>query len=157
MINLGQMQRLTEGFLLPPTQLLMMKIITWNIRGLNGRSKQRILEIASRQRIQTFFYYRKPNVRGKWQRNYSKYVGVTVTSYTQTQKGSRGFSHPLEPSLSHPGPGLFNGGHAYNTLPDAIGSNKEGVITNAYGPQISQEKDHFLNNLAYIEALIGQK
>jgi hypothetical protein len=30
---------------IPPhnTPLLMMKIITWNIRGLNGRSKQRIL------------------------------------------------------------------------------------------------------------------
>jgi hypothetical protein len=27
----------------PNTTLLMMKIITWNIRGLNGRSKQRIL------------------------------------------------------------------------------------------------------------------
>jgi hypothetical protein len=30
-------------FLLSPTQLIMMKIITWNIRGLNGRSKQRTL------------------------------------------------------------------------------------------------------------------
>jgi hypothetical protein len=29
--------------LLSPTQLIMMKIITWNIRGLNGRSKQRTL------------------------------------------------------------------------------------------------------------------
>jgi hypothetical protein len=31
------------------------------------------------------------------------------------------------------------------------------VITNAYGPQSSQEKDHFLNNLSYLGALVGHK
>jgi len=38
----------------------------------------------------------------------------------------------------------------------AIGSSKAG-ITNAYGPQINQEKDHFLDNLAHTEALTGQE
>jgi exonuclease III len=39
----------------------------------------------------------------------------------------------------------------------AIGSNKEGVLTNSYGPQNNQEKDIFLNNLSYLGELIGQK
>jgi endonuclease/exonuclease/phosphatase family metal-dependent hydrolase len=43
MINSGQIQKLSEGYLHPHPSLIMMKIITWNIRGLNGRSKQRIL------------------------------------------------------------------------------------------------------------------
>jgi len=34
--------------LLSPTQLIMMKIITWNIRGINGRSKQRNLQDSIR-------------------------------------------------------------------------------------------------------------
>ena len=34
-----------------------------------------------------------------------------------------------------------------------IGSDKEGVLTNAYGPQNNQEKDLFLNSLSYIGEL----
>jgi hypothetical protein len=30
-----------RDLLFPPTKLLTMKILTWNIRGLNGRSKQK--------------------------------------------------------------------------------------------------------------------
>jgi hypothetical protein len=35
----------------------------------------------------------------------------------------------------------------------AIESNKEGMITNAYGPQNSQNKDLFLQSLAYLGSL----
>jgi exonuclease III len=38
-----------------------------------------------------------------------------------------------------------------------IGSSKAGVITNAYGPQLNQEKYHFLDSLSYINTLRGQE
>jgi exonuclease III len=39
----------------------------------------------------------------------------------------------------------------------AIGSSKSGVITNAYGPQLTQEKYYFLDSLDYINVLRGQE
>jgi len=39
----------------------------------------------------------------------------------------------------------------------AIGSNKESVLINAYGPQNNQEKDLSMNSLSYLGELTGQK
>jgi hypothetical protein len=39
----------------------------------------------------------------------------------------------------------------------AIGSNKDGMITNAYGPQSGQGKDLFLRILSYLGLIVGQK
>jgi exonuclease III len=39
----------------------------------------------------------------------------------------------------------------------AIGSDKEGMITNAYGPQNNQDKDLFLQSLAYLGSLAEDK
>jgi hypothetical protein len=37
----------------------------------------------------------------------------------------------------------------------AIGSNKEGVITNAYGPQQTPEKESFLHSIWALSTIIG--
>ena len=39
----------------------------------------------------------------------------------------------------------------------AIGSDKEGMITNAYGPQNNQDKDIFLQRLSYLGSLAEGK
>jgi hypothetical protein len=39
----------------------------------------------------------------------------------------------------------------------AIGSNKESVLINAYGPQNNQEKYLSMNSLSYLGELTGQK
>jgi hypothetical protein len=39
----------------------------------------------------------------------------------------------------------------------AIGSDKDGLITNAYGPQNCQDKDLFLKILAYLGSLVEHK
>jgi hypothetical protein len=38
-----------------------------------------------------------------------------------------------------------------------IGSNKEGMITNAYGPQSAQDKDLFMGRIATIKMLLGSQ
>jgi hypothetical protein len=43
MVNSGQIHLISDNFPPLPTPLVIMKIISWNIRGLNGRSKQKML------------------------------------------------------------------------------------------------------------------
>jgi hypothetical protein len=43
MNNSGQIHLISDSFPPPPLPILIMKLISWNIRGLNGRSKQRLL------------------------------------------------------------------------------------------------------------------
>jgi hypothetical protein len=43
MVNSGQIHLIFDTFPPPSLSLLIMKIISWNIWGLNGRSKQSIL------------------------------------------------------------------------------------------------------------------
>jgi hypothetical protein len=38
-----------------------------------------------------------------------------------------------------------------------IGSRKEGIVTNTYGPQYSQDKDNFLKSLSIVGNLVGQQ
>jgi endonuclease/exonuclease/phosphatase family metal-dependent hydrolase len=43
MVNSGQIHLISDNFPPLPTPLVIMKIISWNIRGLNGRSKKKML------------------------------------------------------------------------------------------------------------------
>jgi len=43
MVNSGQIHLISDNFPPLPTPLVIMNIISWNIRGLNGRSKQKML------------------------------------------------------------------------------------------------------------------
>jgi hypothetical protein len=43
MVNSGQINLISDSFPSPPHSPIIMKIITWNIRGLNGHSKQKLL------------------------------------------------------------------------------------------------------------------
>jgi exonuclease III len=51
----------------------------------------------------------------------------------------------------------FSTSNTITTHYRAIGSDKEGMITNAYGPQNSQDKDLFLQSLAYLGSLAEGK
>jgi len=38
-----------------------------------------------------------------------------------------------------------------------LGSDKDGIIANSYGPHNNQEKDTFLRSMEYLGSLIGQQ
>jgi exonuclease III len=130
-----------------------MKFITWNIRGLNGRSKQRILCNCIKTKTQISSSSKKQNARDRPQKRSSENVGATATHTTQTRKVQAGGlailwnpnSVILNQGLSTPG--------SLTAHYRAIGSDKDGWITNAYGPQIIQEKELFLQNLAYLSSI----
>jgi exonuclease III len=79
----------------------MMKIITWNIRGLNGRSKQRILRNCVKSEDPDILLLQETKCAGIWQKKHSKDVGGIVTSPTQTPKGQQGvyLSSGTQPQL----------------------------------------------------------
>jgi exonuclease III len=135
----------------------MMKIITWNIRGLNGISKQRILQncikaenpdIRLLQETKCVNGIEEEILRRCW-----RHFNFTYTYSKEEVGGLSILCNPttfiLEMAYSTKG--------AISAHYRALGSSKSGVITNAYGPQLAQEKDHFLDNLEYINVLRGQE
>jgi exonuclease III len=134
-----------------------MKILTWNIRGLNGRSKQRILRNCIKMEDPDIFLIQETKCAGKTAEDIIKRCWRNCESYQTDSKGASGglaiLWNPatviLDQGLSTP--------CTITTHYRAIGSDKEGMITNAYGPQNNQDKDLFLQSLAYLGSLAEGK
>jgi hypothetical protein len=71
---------------LSTTQLIMLKM-TWNIRRLNGMSKQRTLRDNNRVENPNIILLQEKNVMGKSLRTFFNDVGGLVTPFTQIQMG----------------------------------------------------------------------
>jgi exonuclease III len=113
----------------------MMKIITWNIRGLNGRSKQRTLRDCIRAENPDVLLLQE-----------TKCVGVEAETifhrcwrgcdslHTDSFGASGGLAilwNPTTVTMDWP----FSIVGMITTHFTVIGSTKEGEITNVYGPQ----------------------
>jgi len=135
----------------------MMKIITWNIRGLNGKSKQRILRNCIKSEDPDILMLQETKyAENMAEEIFKRFCHTCNYIYTDSKGATNGLAilwNPatviIEQTLS-----TISTLTAYYR---PIGSNKDGVITNAYGPQTSQEKDLFLNNLSYLGMLVGHK
>jgi exonuclease III len=133
----------------------MMKIITWNIRGLNGRSKKKILRKCIKSENLDILLLqetkREGSIAEETFRSCWRHCNFTYTNSKGEVGGLAILWNPstiiLEPTFSIVG--------TLTAKYKVIGSSKEGVLTNAYGPQLNQEKDHFVNSLAYIITLRG--
>jgi exonuclease III len=134
-----------------------MNILTWNIGGLNGRSKQRILQNCIKMEDPDTFLIQERKCAGKTAEDIIKRCWHKCESYQTDSKGSLGglailwnpITVILDQGLSTP--------CTITTHYIAIGSDKEGMITNAYGPQNNQDKDLFLQNLTYLGSLAEGK
>jgi hypothetical protein len=114
-------------------------------------------ETASKWKTLIFSCYKKQNAWGKPQKTFSKDVGALATPITQTRKAlHRGLAILWNPATVILDQGLSTPG-TLTTHYRAIGSDKDGLITNAYGPQNNQDKDLFLQNLAYLGSIAEHK
>jgi hypothetical protein len=86
----------------------------------------------------------------------SENVGATATHTTQTRKVAGGLAILWNPNSVILNQGLSTPG-TLTTHYRAIGSDKNGWITNAYGPQTIQEKEIFLQHLAYLSSLANNQ
>jgi exonuclease III len=112
----------------------MMKIITWNIRGLNGRSKQRILQDCIIAEKPNILLLQETKCKGAEVETIFQRIWRECTSITTDSIGaSRGLAILFNPSnvtISKP----FTTIGTITSHFTVIGRNQEGAITNVYGP-----------------------
>jgi hypothetical protein len=101
MINSGQIQNLIEGFFSPPLPSIIMKILSWNVRGLNGRTKKRVLHNCIMERNQTYYFFKRQNVQAPQQKRSLQGVGGRAIVYLMTLMVHRWIIHLMEPHYSY--------------------------------------------------------
>jgi exonuclease III len=131
-----------------------MNIVSWNIRGLNIRRKQRLLQSHLMEENLNILFLQETKCVG----TNAKYIFTWclkkcnyVNTYSRGSVG--GFSilwNPTTIILDN----FFTSRWTISSCFRDIGSNKEGYITNVYGPHISMEKGAFLKNLEGLEEII---
>jgi exonuclease III len=132
----------------------MMKIITWNIRGLNGRSKQRILTDCIKEEILDIIMLQETKCAGMEAEHIFQRIWKDCSYFYMDAVGaSGGLAIIWNPSHIVLG-GPFSTAGTLTAHYEVIGSNQEGTITNVYGPQSQQEKKKFMGKLAYIKSLV---
>ena len=140
---------------IPPlnTSLLMMKIITWNIRGLNGRSKQRILRDCIIAEKPDILLLQETKCRGAEAETIFQCIWRECNSITTDSTGASGglaiLWNPSNIIISKP----FSTIGTIMAHFEVIVSNQEGAITNVYGPHNHQDKDKFIERLELIKTL----
>jgi len=130
-----------------------MNILTWNIRGLNGRSKQRILRNCIKAEDPDILLLQETKCAGQTVEAILKKFKHNCDSYHLDLKGAAG---GLAILLNHATFILDQGFSTPSTLTvhyRAISLDKDEMITNAYGPQNNQDKYLFIQNLAYLGTL----
>jgi exonuclease III len=137
----------------PP--FLMMKVITWNIRGLNGRSKQRILRDCIIAEKPDILMLQETKCRGAEAEIIFQRIWRACKSLTIDSTGALGGlailwnSHNI--TISKP----FTTIGTITAYFEVLGLNQEGAITNVYGPQNNQDRDIFMKRLELIKTLIA--
>jgi len=131
----------------------MMKIVTWNIRGINGRSKQRILRDCIMAEKPDILLLQETKCKGAeaasiFQRIWRDCIFITTDSIGASG-GLAILWDPHKVTLSNP----FTTTGTITAHFTALGTTQEGAITNVYGPQGSQDKDKFLERLELIKSL----
>jgi exonuclease III len=118
-----------------------MKTITWNIRGLNGRSKQRILRECIKTENPDILLLQETKCARQEAENIfrSSWRGGDFL-YQDSVEASGGLAilwNPQTVSMHHP----FSTIGTLTAYFKVVASTKEGAIKNVYGPQSIQDKD----------------
>jgi exonuclease III len=132
----------------------MMKTITWNIRGLNGRSKQRILRECIKTENPDILLLQETKCAGREAENIFRSSWRDGDFLFQDSVGASGglaiLWNPQTVSMHHP----FSTKGTLTAHFKVVASTKEGAITNVYGPQSIQDKESFMQTLQYVKTLI---
>jgi exonuclease III len=133
----------------------MMKIVTWNIRGLNGRSKQRILRECIIAEKPDILLLQETKCKGAEAKVIFQRIWRDCSSITTDATGASGGLAILWD------PATITISKAFTTISTItahytiMGTTQEGDITNVYGPQGHQDKDKFMERLRLIKSLIS--
>jgi mannosylglycoprotein endo-beta-mannosidase len=132
----------------------MMKTISWNIRGLNGRSKQWILRDVIKTEKPDILLLQETKCSGREAESIFRSSWRDGDFLFQDSVGAAGglaiLWNPQTVNIFHP----FSTKDTLTTYFKATASSKEGDITNVYGPQSLQEKESFIQRLLYVQILL---
>jgi ribonuclease HI/exonuclease III len=131
----------------------MMKIVSWNIRGLNGRSKQRILRECIMAEKPEVLLLQETKCRGAEVDTISQRIWRKCSSITTDSTGASGglaiLWNPDKVTISK----AFTTVGTITAHFEVLGTNQAGAITNVYGPHSHQDKDKFMQSLELIKTL----
>jgi exonuclease III len=134
-----------------------MKIITWNIRGINGISKQ-----SNRQdniRVENPNILLLQETKCFWEEVeeiFWRCWRVCNSIHTDSNGVAGGLQilwNPTKIIRDKP----FSTMGILTTHFKVIGSTKEGMITNSYGPESAHDKDLFMGRITTIKMLLGSQ
>jgi exonuclease III len=118
----------------------MMNIITWNIRRLNGKSKQRILRDCIKEENPNILMLQETKCAGIEAETIFQRIWRECNSISTDSTGASGglaiLWNPSNITISKP----FSTVGTITTHFKVIGSNQEGDITNVYGPHSQQDR-----------------
>jgi exonuclease III len=118
----------------------MMKTISWNIRGLNGRTKQRILKDCIKEENPDIVMLQETKCAGLEAEHIFKRLWKDCSYFYLDAAGASGglaiLWNPRHIALEEP----FSTAGTLTARYAVIGSNHEGTITNVYGPQNLRRK-----------------
>jgi exonuclease III len=132
-----------------------MKIVSWNIRGLNGKRKHRIIINLLAQKKSTIIMLQETKCSSDhiltlasilWKDS----IVVAINSQGSTE-GLAIIWNPQIVSISH----FISTLCSLTSQYQFIGSSKHGYITNVYGPNPIPDKLMFLYSLQSVNHLIG--
>jgi exonuclease III len=132
----------------------MMKTISWNIRGLNGRSKQRIIRECIKTEHPDILLLQETKCAGQEADNIFRSSWRDGEFIHLDSVGAAGglalMWNPQTVTLLYP----FSTRHTLTAYFKSLVSSEEGAITNVYGPNSIHEKENFLQSLQHIQASI---
>jgi exonuclease III len=132
----------------------MMKILTWNIRGLNGRSKQRTLRECIKAENPDMLLLQETKCAGAEAETIFQRIWRDCNFISTDSAGASGglaiLWNPASISIHN----TFSTVGTITTHFKIIGSTQEGDITNVYGPHSQQEKDKLMQRLELIKTLV---
>jgi exonuclease III len=135
----------------------MMKILTWNIRGLNGRSKQRTLRECIKAENPDMLLLQETKCAGAEAETIFQRIWRNCNFISTDSAGASGglaiLWNPASISIHNP----FSTVGTITASFQIIGSNQEGDITNVYGPQNQQDKDKLMQRLELIRTLVSTR
>jgi exonuclease III len=134
-----------------------MKMLSWNIRGLNAKNKQGFLKERIKKEQPDILLLQETKCAGEeafstlqkcWKQD--QHVGVDGRG---AEGGLAMLWNPTTMLLD----GVFTSEWTITTSFRLIGSNKQGYITNVYGPPRLGDKEAFLHHLVWIANHIGSQ
>jgi exonuclease III len=130
-----------------------MKIITWNIRGLNGRSKQKLLRDLILAEKPDILLLQETKCTSEDMDKLLPYCWKQGKAVSIDATGTAGGLAILWNTNAIIMDNFITTKWSITVDYRLIGSNRPGHLTNVYGPASPRDKQAFLRSLRYVDSL----